>query len=441
MHSRSITSVALVAGCLLGVGVRPVQSQDPRKVPAAVRLPQQAHTAIERGLAFLEKDALAWRKERGCATCHHGTMTIWAMSEAKSQGYAVPAETLADMVQWTKARFVPRPSGPEAPRPGLASLPLIYLGAMSQTLPLLSRDEVNRVAMHLAARQGEDGAWELPPPKNGPPPTWESRETNALLALLAWEPYVSPNAKEAAAARASRDRTVAWPSKTKSTDTTQALTLRLLLDARRGSPEKQLQLGIDRLLKRQNADGGWRQTDDFPSDAYATGQALYALSFAGVKSDRPEIQRAVSFLVATQRDGGSWPMRSRGHAGVKPYTNPVPITHFGSAWAVLGLVRTVPPPPDTAARQQQAFDEIRMFHGKYEADEKRPDRPVVGVDLRYYDVTDQDVAKLTTALQAFPRLTTLQFKSARITDAGLTHLKGLPQLRILTVATDAIPSA
>src|SRR5205823_43845 len=136
---------------------------------------------------------------------------------------------------------------PQDPRPGLASVPLLYLGMMSQNLPVLSRDEINQTALHLVGRQAEDGAWESPPPKDGPPPTWESRETVALLALLAWEPYISPDAKEVAAARASRDKTVAWMSKTKSTDTTQALTLRLLLDARRGTPEKHPQLGIDGL--------------------------------------------------------------------------------------------------------------------------------------------------------------------------------------------------
>ena len=104
-------------------------------------------------------------------------------------------------------------------------------------------DEMNDIAVHLAARQGEDGAWELPPPKNGPPPTWESRETVALLALLAWEPYVSHDAKEAAAARTSREKAAAWLSKTKPTDTTQATALRLLLDVRTGKPAEQVQLG------------------------------------------------------------------------------------------------------------------------------------------------------------------------------------------------------
>jgi squalene-hopene/tetraprenyl-beta-curcumene cyclase len=117
------------------------------------------------------------------------------------------------------------------------------------------------------------------------------------------------------------------------------------VEARHSAPETQLQSAIDRLLAKQHSDGGWRQTDDSPSDAYATGQALYALSFTGVKRDRAEIQRAVSFLTATQRDDGSWPMASRAHPGEKPYDYVVPITYFASAWATLGLVRMVPATP------------------------------------------------------------------------------------------------
>jgi squalene cyclase len=98
----------------------------------------------------------------------------------------------------------------------------------------------------------------------------------------------------------------------------------------------------DRLLSRQNKVGGWGQDKDLPSDAYATGQALYFLSLAGVKHSRAEIQRAVAFLLANQKEDGSWPMTSRAHPGEKPFTNPVPITYFGSAWATLGLLRSVP---------------------------------------------------------------------------------------------------
>ena len=55
---------------------------------------------------------------------------------------------------------------------------------------------------------------------------------------------------------------------------------------------------IDRLLGRQNDDGGWGQLRNLPSDPYATGQALYVLSQAGVPPARAEVRRGVGFLLA-----------------------------------------------------------------------------------------------------------------------------------------------
>ena len=77
------------------------------------------------------------------------------------------------------------------------------------------------------------------------------------------------------------------------------------------------------------------------SDAWATGQALYALAHAGIKSDEPVIARAHAFLIKTQRADGSWPMTSRPtKPGGKGSTSLIPITGGGSSWAVLGLVRS-----------------------------------------------------------------------------------------------------
>jgi len=69
---------------------------------------------------------------------------------------------------------------------------------------------------------------------------------------------------------------------------------------------------------------------------------MYFLSLAGMASDRREFQRAVARLAKDQQKDGSWPMTSRAHPGAKPMTNPVPITYFGSAWATLGLMRSLP---------------------------------------------------------------------------------------------------
>src|SRR5262249_33991438 len=144
---------------------------------------------------------------------------------------------------WTKTFFRPQFSKPRDMRWGynFVSVPAMYLGLMSQTLPILSRDEINRVALHLARHQEQDGAFLMPPPgPNGSPPTYESAETLMLLALLAWEQNAPANPQDAALVRTAREKAVAWLADTKPTETTQSLALRLLLDVRSGQGPEQL---------------------------------------------------------------------------------------------------------------------------------------------------------------------------------------------------------
>jgi len=303
------------------------------------------HNAIERGLAFLEKDALAWRKERTCATCHHGTMTVWALSEAKARGYAIDRNQSAEFVKWTKERLKDIDK-PRDTRPGwnMVSTPAVFLATMALAIPqqdALSAAELKQIGGHLLRHQEADGswAWSLAPAKNRPPPVFESDEVVTVLGLCALGSLVPADSAANSEYRDGRDRAALWLEKAKPTGTTQALAVGLFREVRAGKPPKELQPRIDALLARQNKDGGWGQTRELPSDAYATGQALYFLILAGEKPGRVEIQNGAAFLVKTQKDNGSWPMKSRAHPGEKPMTNPVPITYFGSAWATMGLLR------------------------------------------------------------------------------------------------------
>src|SRR5947209_7540718 len=132
MHCRWNPGVALL--CLLAVGMQPARTDDAKADPAKAPSAAQVRKAVERGLAFLEKDAEKWRKERQCSTCHHGTMTVWALSEAKSQGYAVADETLAEVAKWTKERFKDIDK-PRDTRPGwkMVNTPALYLALMAQS--------------------------------------------------------------------------------------------------------------------------------------------------------------------------------------------------------------------------------------------------------------------------------------------------------------------
>src|SRR5215510_5974649 len=65
-----------------------------------VARPLSPGAAIERGLDFLVKDALAWKDEHKCASCHHAALVIWSMREAKQRGIGVNEAVLADLTRW-----------------------------------------------------------------------------------------------------------------------------------------------------------------------------------------------------------------------------------------------------------------------------------------------------------------------------------------------------
>jgi len=330
---------------LLAIGVVTARSDPPKETNTR----QQGRRAIERGLEFLRTDAAKWRKEHQCSTCHHGTMTAWAFAEARFQGYQIAEDAFADTTKWTKDRLLERIDLPRDERPGwsLVNTPALYLSIMAIGVPkqnAVSADELKRIAGHVLRHQEADGswAWSSAPAKNRPPPYFESDEVATLLGYLALGPHVPSDPNVKSDVRDARARAAAWLAKTTPTDTTQAASLRLLVLAKEKVPGKPLNAEIDQFIGRQNKDGGWGQLKGSASDAYATGQALYVLSLISVKNDGEEMQRAVKFLIDSQKKDGSWPMTRRGHPGVTPSANVVPITYFGSAWATLGLMRAAP---------------------------------------------------------------------------------------------------
>ena len=112
--------------------------------------------------------------------------------------------------------------------------------------------------------------------------------------------------------RAALTKAITWFDAAKTSGIHQEKALRVLIGVRSARPRETMQSTIDELLALQRTDGGWSQTvPELKSDAFATGQTLYVLSLAGYTAKRPEIKRAIDFLVATQSPDGSWPMISR----------------------------------------------------------------------------------------------------------------------------------
>ncbi len=310
----------------------------------------ELRTAIDRGLAFLVKDALAWKNEHNCASCHHASLMVWAMREAKRRGHVVDEPVLADLTNWMAAsgdgKFsVARPTS----APKAASPKAIYFAIALGTDP--KRDAavqagLRRLLTTVRSEQTENGSWSAWPGSR-PPILGNSDDSLTALAALAVLPAAAAGDKEA---KAALDRGVEWLAETKTDDDPQSVALRVVLWRTLNRPAKEWEPLVKRIKDHQNADGGWSQTKDMASDAWASGQALFALADVDIKSNQAAISRGQAFLLKSQRADGSWSMSSRPTVpGGKGSTSLVPITGAGSAWAILGLVRSTVPAEPVAA--------------------------------------------------------------------------------------------
>jgi hypothetical protein len=104
-----------------------------------------------------------------------------------------------------------------------------------------------------------------------------------------------------------------------------------------------------RLVKLQRAGGGWSQVPTMAPDAYATGQALYALHAAGTAPTSPVYLKGVQYLLNTQLADGSWFVRSRAFPFQPYFDTGFPhgrdqfISAAATSWAVIALAYTLPP--------------------------------------------------------------------------------------------------
>jgi len=299
--------------------------------------------AVARGMSYTTEHALAWQQERHCASCHHVPMALWVLNAARSRGMSVEdsaADQFRNLIQDEAdvAKFFPaataNPDDRGAPIGAAISLLALASGPPEQ----VDTRFVRRAAMYYAKSQGKEGAWLLGS-HQGRPPLFAGREVTTRLVRLALSRFPAyangdPEEPDVSAADAWLD---AHPAVTQ-----QEQVLDLLLSVRRGLPDAAISREAEKLLLLQRDDGGWSQTPDMACDAYATGQALYALGVAARHASKDvRLQRAVRFLLESQLEDGSWAMLSRpaqGESGT-PFEGTEPITMAATCWALLGLIR------------------------------------------------------------------------------------------------------
>jgi hypothetical protein len=348
--ARTCSFAALILGLYLSL---PAPAAEPAAIAPATT--QQIHQTIDRAILYLQTESAAWLKTRKCAACHHAPMPLWALGEADRQGYSIDKKFVSDTLdsllgskdKLLASKIFPNPADPPDPRPqgrGL-NMGLPFLAVAARSFPSLTegqRQSLKLIAEEIIKKQRPDGSWEFFATLRRPPIN-ESQTSDAAWIIMALDGQTGPDAS--APQRAALSKANAWLDAAKPSNLHQDKVLKVLLRTRSEKSREMIQPTIDELFALQRADGGWSQTVPEPrSDAFATGQTLYALSLAGYTANRPEIKRGIDFLVATQAPDGSWPMNSRSTPDGSPGSAKLltPITCAASSWATLGLAKLTP---------------------------------------------------------------------------------------------------
>ena len=224
--------------------------------------------------------------------------------------------------------------------PMLDSLFLVSLAAQKYAADALTDADVHS----LMASQREDGSWQGVDRR---PPLQYSPVSDTAYAIRAIQQYALPGRREEIAQRIERARE--WLTGVEPKQNEERV-MQLLGLAWSAADKSALRVRAEQLLAQQQPDGGWAQRADFPSDAYATGQALYALhEAAGLATSSMAYRSGVKHLLDTQFEDGSWRVVSRSVKFQPYFESGFPhgqdqwISSAGTAWAAIALALTRSP--------------------------------------------------------------------------------------------------
>jgi len=355
--ARGRTAFALAAAHGCTGSVLALRGRGAVPIPAAAASPKTPEQAVAASLPLLQHSMQVFAQGTGCASCHHEGLGRIATGLARERGFAIDAaldqaqtKRIFGMLTGRRPVFAKAVDDPHV-------LKAVSDDALGEITPfsgyVLSGLAAHAVpanpmlaaeAVVLARQQAADGGWTFFIPRV---PLQSSRFTMTALALRALKAYAPADRAAEMAMRIARAKhwlltTVAM------TPEDQAMRLLGLKWAGAGPEEREK--AVQALRASQRPDGGWPQLAWLPSDAYATGQALFALNQAGeIPVTDPAYRRGTAFLLRTQDDDGSWfvskramPLNDYFDAGF-PHGQSQFSSFNGTCWATMALLLAIEP--------------------------------------------------------------------------------------------------
>jgi hypothetical protein len=264
---------------------------------------------------------------------------------ARKKGISIDAKVATDRQQLTKGRFFsPANLLERVDDPGTPDVGSYALVALASSAYAPDRFTDAAVA-NTIANQASDGHWTMG--TTARPPIEDGDIFRTALGIRALSAYGPPGRAAEIDERIARART--WLVRAKAS-TTEDRNMQLLGLHWAGADRDLQQRLAKTILAEQRSDGGWAQTADLHSDAYATGQSLFAITEgAGVLPRDAAYRKGVAYLLSTQHGDGSWYVRSRApkfqpyfESGF-PYGHDQWISTMATGWATTALAYALEP--------------------------------------------------------------------------------------------------
>jgi ankyrin repeat protein len=310
--------------------------------------------AVEKSLPMLQRTGASFLKEGGCISCHNQNLTAMAVSLARANKLAVD-DTMAAMqsktvrLQW--ASFEPLILQRVDPPGAMDSLMYSVLHlAVEGGVP---DHTVDAIVHNIAGEQRSAGNWTIAGIARPPMEDGDFSRTAICLRSLAASPL--PGRKAEFDQRI--QRAAAW-LKASAPRTTEDRSMQLLGLKWANTDRHDLDERLKKLISLQRADGGWAQTPDLTSDAYATGQVLHTIHELGVPATNQVYRQGVAYLLRTQLPDGSWHVASRApkfqpyFQGGFPHDHDQWISSSATAWATMALTHAIAGPAVADAAAQ-----------------------------------------------------------------------------------------
>lgn len=311
--------------------------------------------AIDRATEVIDKGIASYPEHRSCFSCHHQALPLLAKSVGNvhldtSRKSFYDDRLTREIFEFTERAFSAKKAVLSAGGDiGGKALTVAY-GLWAMDLSGAAASETTQAMVeYLLKTQADDGAWNFHSLR---PPAASSRAMTSAVATYGLRSY-GPDAVNEQRLRKAYQKSFQWSQQLGPPLSHEELIGQvwlehmLLSELELNEPIREHD-SLDQLWLAQRPDGGWAQTEELSSDAYATGQALTLLAELYGDSDKTlhskaEYKKGIQFLLDSQQPDGSWLVKTRSKPVQVFFDNGDPhgehqfISMMATSWATAAL--------------------------------------------------------------------------------------------------------